>query len=154
MIEWLDSTVLYWHWIVIGLLLITFEMLVPVFVLLWLGIAALTVGFLLSVFPMGISAQLTLWVILSFLLVALWHRFVSPRISDRTLAGLSREAIVGQVGLVIFFNREDGRGKLKFPAPIVGNDEWEFICTGTLNHGDKVEVKDISGNSLIVKPLH
>ena len=51
-----------------------------------------------------------------------------------------------------FFNEDESRGMLKFPAPIVGNDDWEFIYDGVLNNGDKVKIIDISGNSLIVKP--
>ena len=65
----------------------------------------------------------------------------------------SREAMVGQVGMVTFYSQDQGRGKLKFPAPIVGNDEWEFIHSEALSNGDKVQVIDISGNSLLVKAM-
>ena len=146
-------TLLYWHWIVLGLLLITLELFAPLFVMLWLGIAAVVVGLVLSVTTIDFSTQLIIWAILSGIFLLLWHKLVSPRISDHTTAGLSREAIVGQVGMVSFFNQDEGRGKLKFPAPIVGNDEWEFIYDGSLSKGDKVKVVDISGNSLIIKPL-
>ena len=153
MIEWLDTHVLYWHWIVIGLLLITIELLVPVFVMLWLGVAATLVGLVLLVISFGFAGQLLLWVILSTLLLLLWHKYISPRMHDRTLAGLSREAIIGQVGMVVSFNPQLGRGMLKFPAPIIGNDEWTFIHTEPLANGDKVQVMDISGNSLLIKPF-
>ena len=151
MLEWFDNGVLYWHWIVFGLLLITLELFAPVFVMLWLGLAAVVVGLLDLIFPLGFNAQLVIWVILSAIFLFLWHKFISPKMPNQTLAGLSREAIIGQVGMVVFYSEAEGRGKLKFPAPIVGNDEWEFIYDGPLNNGDKVKVVDISGNSLIVK---
>ncbi len=151
MIEWLDNNVLYWHWIIFGILLITIELFAPVFVMLWLGAAGIIVGVLSLVIDLDFSTQLILWACLSTLFLFLWHKFISPKMTDRTLAGLSKEAIVGQIGMVVFFSRDQGRGKLKFPAPIVGNDEWEFIHNGPLANGDKVQVTDISGNSLIVK---
>lgn len=150
MIEWLDQHVLYWYWIIFGLVLITLELAAPVFVMLWLGIAALMVGIISTFLPLSFSVELLIWGALSVVFVLLWHKFVSPKITDQTLAGLSKEALVGQVGMVTFFN--DGRGKLKFPAPVVGSDEWEFIYDGALANGDKVKVVDILGNSLIVKP--
>ena len=150
MFEWLDNNVLYWHWIVFGLLLITIELFTPVFVMLWLGVAGILLGLLILLLPLSFSTQLILWAVLSTLLLLMWHRFISPRIATRTMAGLSREAIIGQVGMVTAYSNQEGRGKLKFPAPIVGNDEWEFIYSGTLQNGDKVTVTDISGNSLIV----
>ena len=152
MIEWLNSNILYWHWIVFGLTLVTLELFAPVFVMLWLGIAATIVGLIELLIPLGFSGQLIVWAVLSTVSLSLWHKYISPKMTNQTLAGLSREAIVGQVGMVIFYNQEQGRGKLKFSAPIVGNDEWEFIYNAPLNNGDKVQVQDISGNSLIIKP--
>ncbi len=153
MIEWLDNAIVYWHWIVLGLMLITLELFAPAFVMLWLGVAAIIIGLLLTTFSLDLSTQLVIWAALSSLFIALWHRFISPRMADRTLAGLSKEAIIGQTGMVTFFNQSEGRGQLRFSAPIVGNDEWAFIFDDKLNHGDRVKVIDISGNSLIVTPL-
>lgn len=156
MIEWLSNHVLYWHWIVFGLLLITLELFAPIFVTLWLGAAAIIVGLIGLLIPLSFSVQLVIWSVLSTLLLLLWHQFVSPKMTNQTLAGLSKEAIIGQVGMVTFFNQAEGRGKLKFPAPIVGNDEWEFIYNDdqgqTLANGDKIQVIDIAGNRLLIKP--
>lgn len=153
MADWTDASVAYWHWLVLGLVLIGVELLVPLFVLLWLGTAAIFVGALLALWPLPVVFQLVLWILLSVGFVACWHVFISPRMKTKTLAGLAREAILGQVGMVIFYSTEQGRGKLKFPAPVVGNDEWEFIFHEPLRNGDKVRVVDISGNSLLVKRL-
>jgi membrane protein implicated in regulation of membrane protease activity len=64
---------------------------------------------------------------------------------------MSREKMIGQVGTVIELNlSHEGRGKMRFPAPILGDDEWQFICVDTIEVGSRVIVKEFSGNSLIV----
>jgi membrane protein implicated in regulation of membrane protease activity len=76
---------------------------------------------------------------------------VSPRFKTKTLSGMSREKMIGQVGTVIELNlRHKGRGRLRFPAPILGDDEWQFICEDIVKVGCRVIVKEFSGNSLIV----
>lgn len=152
MIEWLNQHVAYWHWIVLGLLLAGLEIFLPSFVLIWFGAAALCVGLLTWLVPVGLTGQLVLWILLSLGFLVLWMKFVAPLMRDRTLAGLSREAIIGQTGIVVRYNSESGRGLLKFPAPILGSEDWEFICEGKLASGDRVSVVEVSGNSLIVKP--
>ncbi len=151
MVEYLSNNIFYWHWIIFGIALITIELFAPVFVMLWLGLAAIVVGILQLAIGISFSLQLALWVILSAIFLLLWHKFISPKMGNRTLAGLSREAITGQIGLVLNFNKAQSKGRLRFPAPIIGNDEWEFISEEALENGDKVEVTDISGNRLIVK---
>lgn len=151
MIAWLDHNLLYWHWVIFGIALVALELFTPTFVTLWLGVAAVIVGIVMIFIPLELSIELVIWITLSVLFLLLWHKFVSPRMANQTLAGLSKEAIIGQVGMVTFYNRDQGRGMLKFPAPILGNDDWEFIFDGVLENGDRVIVKDISGNSLIVR---
>ena len=43
------------------------------------------------------------------------------------------------------------RGKVRFPAPVLGSDEWLIISQDELVVGDRVSVKDLSGNALIVE---
>ena len=141
----------YWHWLVLGMGLMLLEMILPSFTALWFGSAALVVGVLLLVFPgLPFNAQVFIWTILSGILTALWFKYLKPLSKDKTLAGLSREAMIGQVGQVLSLPREHSRGMLRFPAPVLGSDEWQFICHDNLAIGDRVRVTDISGNSLIV----
>lgn len=152
MIEWLNAHIAYWHWIVLGLILAGMEIFLPSFFVLWFGAAAICVGLVIALVPIGLTAQLLLWIVLSVVFVVLWHKFVSPRMRDRTLAGMSREAIIGQSGIVVRHSAESGRGLLKFSAPILGSEDWDFICEGKLASGDRVIVTEVSGNSLIVRP--
>ena len=151
MLEWLNANIAYWHWIVFGLILSLGEILVMSFVLLWFGVSAIIVGILLSVFPVSITVQLFLWVTLSLFNVYGWFKWISPRIKTNSLSGMAKESMVGQIGTVIEYNSvQPGRGKLRFPAPILGDDEWQFICTDKIDVGNRVIVQEFSGNSLIV----
>jgi hypothetical protein len=143
--------ILYWHWVILGIGLMLLEIALPSFTALWIGAAAVIVGVLLYFLP-GLSAalQVVLWTVLSAALTWLWFRFLKPLSIDKTKAGLSREAIVGEVGQVITVPIADRRGVLRFPAPILGSDEWQFISQDKLSVGDRVRVTDLSGNSLIV----
>jgi membrane protein implicated in regulation of membrane protease activity len=143
---------LYWHWIVAGIILILLEIPLPSFTTLWLGAAAIVVGLLMLAFPeMNFTAQVLAWTVLSVILTWAWFRYLKPLSTDRTMAGLSREAIIGQVGQVIQVPNDDRRGVLRFPAPVLGEDEWQFITQDELRMGDRVRVTDLSGNSLIVQ---
>jgi membrane protein implicated in regulation of membrane protease activity len=142
----------YWHWIVFGVLLMLSEILLTSFFVLWFGVAAVLVGIVLLLFPeLTLSAQILIWTVLSSLLALAWFKYLKPLSIDRTKAGLSREMIVGEVGQVISVPNDERRGRMRFPAPVLGADEWQIISSESLAEGDRVRVKDVSGNSLIVE---
>lgn len=144
----------YWYWIVFGVLLMLSEMALASFFVLWFGVAAIIVGAVLFIFPeLALSAQILLWTLLSSLLALAWFKYLKPLSTDRTKAGLSREMIVGEVGQVISVPSEERRGRMRFPAPVLGADEWQIISTDALAEGDRVRVRDVSGNSLIVEKV-
>lgn len=141
----------YWHWIVFGIGLMLLEIILPSFTALWFGLGGIVVGVLLFLLPeMTLTLQVVLWTLFSSVLTWLWFRYLKPLSIDKTKAGLSREAILGEVGQVLSIPSEERRGTLRFPAPILGNDEWLFISEDELAIGDRVRVIDVSGNSLIV----
>ena len=149
--EWLNANVAYWHWIVLGLALAAFEIFAPSFFMIWLGASAIAVGLLTLFLPISFAFQMLIWGILSMACLIGWFKFVSPKMKDMTKSGMAREAMIGQVGTVLEYNTSSTRGMLRFPAPILGEDEWRFISQETLSSGDKVVVTDTSGNDLIVK---
>ena len=144
--------VVYWHWVVLGVLLMLSEIMLTTFFVLWFGIAAVLMGGVLFLVPgIDLTWQILLWTILSSILAFFWFKYLKPLSIDKTKAGLSREAIVGEVGQVISVPHDGKRGRLRFPAPILGTDEWLIISQDVLAEGDRVRVKDVSGNSLIVE---
>ena len=48
--EWLDGLT-YWHWWVLGIVLVILEIFSPAAFFLWLGISAGIIGFVLVAFP-------------------------------------------------------------------------------------------------------
>lgn len=147
----MNIEILYWHWIVFGIGLMLLEIVLPSFTALWFGAGAVVVGGALFLFPqMSMTTQVVLWTVLSSLMVWLWFHYLKPMAVDKTKAGLSRESIEGEVGQVLTVPIEGRRGKLRFPAPVLGSDEWLFISQDELAAGDRVRVTDVSGNSLIV----
>lgn len=153
MLEWLNTHIDYWHWLVLGLLLVTAEIFVSGFILFWFGVSALFMGALLLAVGMPITAQLLLWAGLSIALVFLWLKFIKPNWKDRTTSGMAMEALAGQVGSVIESNIGKPRGRMRFPAPILGEDEWQYMSTSEIAIGERVKVINISGNTLVVNPL-
>jgi membrane protein implicated in regulation of membrane protease activity len=145
---------LYWHWIVFGVALMLGEMFLASFFILWFGAAAVIIGGVVYVFP-EISAawQIFLWTLLSSALALAWFKYLKPLAIDKTKAGLSREAFLGEIGQVLSPPSGEKRGTLRFPAPLMGSDEWLCISQDTLASGDRVSVIDFSGNTLIVKKL-
>ncbi|MEJ2612902.1 MAG: NfeD family protein [Candidatus Thiodiazotropha sp.] len=142
----------YWHWVVFGVFLVLSEIVLTSFFILWFGVAAILLGGILFLIPdLTLSWQIFIWTILSSILAIVWFKYLKPLSIDRTKAGISREAIVGEIGQVISVPHDSKRGRLRFPAPILGADEWLIISSDQLAEGDRVRVKDVSGNSLIVE---
>ena len=148
----MTMTRLWYYWLILGLLLILSEMLVPSFTLLWFGLAALLTGLLLLLVPdLELSYQLLVWALSSIGFTVLWFKYFKPTMIDKTKAGISREAVTGETGIVIKAPRDEARGVVRFSMPLLGSDEWEFICSEPCKTGDRVEVIDVSGNTLVVK---
>ena len=146
----------FWHWIVFGIALVICEAFIGTFYVIWFGVAAIVVGLLLALFPgMNLAVQLLLWGALSTIAAFSWFKWLKPLSPDRTKAGLSREALLGEIGQVLSPPNGERRGKLRFPAPVLGSDEWLIIGQGDdpLQPGDRVNVVDLSGNTLIVKKI-
>ncbi len=143
----------YWHWLVFGMILIIAEVFIPSFTIFWFGLGGLMVGGLLWIAPsLGLTAQLLLWGVFSALLTAFWFLVMKPRMVDKTRAGMSREALLGETGQVIRAPDGERRGMVRFSKPLLGSDEWTFICDEPMHVGDRVQIRDVSGNTLVVAP--
>ena len=143
----------YWQWLVFGMLLIIAELFIPSFTIFWFGLGALAVGGILWIFPaLSLTVQLLIWAFFSALLTAFWFLVMKPRMTDKTRAGMSREALLGETGQVIREPEGDRRGLVRFSKPLLGSDEWTFICDEPVRLGDRVQIRDVSGNTLIVAP--
>ena len=149
----MDFQILYWHWLVLGVLLIVGEIFIPSFTILWFGLGAILVGLALMLGDFDFSLQLLLWTLSSITFTVIWFRLIKPRISDRTDTELVRRSSVGESGLVIKLPTDTTNGKLRFSTPILDQDEWEFTCVSEVVLGDRLYVEKIDGDHLVVTKL-
>ncbi len=149
-----DFQMLYWYWLVFGMLLILLELMVPSFTIFWFGLGALVVGVLMLVAP-GISLtwQIMIWLVASSAFVFFWFKVLKPRMTDRTTAGISREAVLGETAMVTRAPEGDRRGEMRFAVPMLGSDTWPFICVDEVVVGERVMVQDVAGNTMMVKKV-
>ena len=144
----------YLQWVVFGIALMLSEIFIGSFFIVWFGAAAVVVGLLVLPLPnMSGTAQAVIWAISSASFALAWFKLIKPLNIDKTKAGLSKEALLGEVGQVLQVPSGDKRGKVRFPAPVLGSDEWLIISHEAVSIGDRVSVVDLSGNALIVKKV-
>lgn len=144
----------YWHWLVFGMLLIVVEIFVPNFTIIWFGLGAVAVSGLMLLMPgISVAGQLFTWAVASCIMTFLWFKYIKPRMVDRTQAGIAREHLLGQTGQVVKAPIDGRNGKMRFSVPVLGSDEWAIFCSEPVAVGDRVVVKEISGNTLIVVPF-
>ncbi|OGA48610.1 MAG: hypothetical protein A3F74_22855 [Betaproteobacteria bacterium RIFCSPLOWO2_12_FULL_62_58] len=143
--EWL-----WWHWVVLGIVLMLLELAVPAFFLMWFGLGAVVIGLLMLVFPdLSMAYQVIAWTASSMLFVWLWFKVFKPNIF-KTRAGLSRGTFIGEVGLVTKDIRPYEKGQIRFQKPILGNEVWESIADEEIKAGERVKVLEVEGSLLKV----
>ena len=141
----------YWHWFALGVILSLSEIFIPSFTVLWFGLGAGAVALILFLFPsISLAMQIVLWLVFSIFFIVLWFKYLRQMMPDKSMSGMSREAITGESGRVITAPAEGKHGVVRFTTPVLGSDEWPFICEDDAAIGDKVYIRDISGNTLIV----
>lgn len=148
----MEFTILYWYWLVFGMVLIMAELFIPSFTIMWFGLGAIVVAICLWFSAdMSLSWQLFIWAVASSIFTLLWFKYLKPMMTDRTKAGIAHEAIMGVCGMVVRVPEGLERGIVRFSTPLLGSEEWPFICEQPVNSGERVYVKEISGNTLIVE---
>lgn len=140
-----------WQWLLIGIALCIFEVFIPSFTVLWFGLGAFVVALFAALFSPSLPIELAIWALSTGALAVAWFRFFKPRLLDKTNAGISREAAVGQIGTVIKPSAEHIRGVVRFSVPLLGQDEWPYICESQLALGDRCKVIDVLGNALLIE---
>ncbi|SFP75548.1 NfeD family protein [Hydrogenimonas thermophila] len=143
--EYFAENIFWWHWIVLGIVLIASEIILPSFIIIWFGIAAVIVGSIDYIFQTTFTNELFLWAIFSALLLGSWLKF------------FKRDEIVSRVGQsegeykntsgVITEDLNDGRFRAHFELPILGDRIWivESQNREKLSVGDKIKVSKVYG---------
>jgi len=90
----------FWHWLVLGLLLILVELALPSTYFLWMGLAALVVGVVFWLLPgMSFEVQVILFAVLSVSAIILGKRYIKrhPIESDRPMLNVRGAQNIGRI---------------------------------------------------------
>jgi len=131
----------YWHWWIIGLLLIVLEIFAPSAFFLWMGISAGIVGVVLFIAPdLGWEYQFMIFAIFSIVSIALWRRFAktSSEASDHPTLNRRGEQYVGRT-FTLLEPIVNGMGKIK-----VDDSTWK-ISGEDCEAGTRVKITGIDG---------
>ncbi len=150
MLEYLTTNLLWWHWVVFGLLLITTEMFLGTFLMLGLGVAAMLVGATDKLFSLSLEMELALWILLSLVSIVLWFKYLKDTTVD--YSGQSNYSLTTQ-GVVEETIEANGRGKVKFDTPVLGNTIWHATAKEEISAGSRIKIVEIKGQLIVVEAL-
>ncbi|NOZ90177.1 MAG: NfeD family protein [Epsilonproteobacteria bacterium] len=151
MLEFLATTLLWWHWIAFGLLLLIIEIFTGTFIMLGLGIAAAIVGVSDFILILSLNKELLLWVIVSIVTITILFKYFKDN-TPKDKSGQSDYAI-GTKGIVEEPIEANGRGKVKFNTPILGNTIWYATAKEDIPILTPVKVVDIKGQLIEVEKI-
>ena len=149
----MDIQLLYWHWLVLGMLLVVAEIFVPSFTVLWFGLGALLVGVVEMVVPMSMTIQVLVWTVSSVFFAVGWFKLIKPKMTAANQDSQAQQSAIGESGLVVKLPTESTLGTMRFSTPILDRDEWQFSCDVTVELGDRLHIQEISGQTLVVVRL-
>lgn len=151
MLAFLNEFVLWWHWIIVGILLLIAEMMVGTFFMLGLGVAAIVTGLIDMLFVTTFSIELLLWIVFSLLAIVAWFRWVKePRKTDSGQSNYRLDTL----GIVQEDIAPHSRGKVTFDTPVLGNTSWHATAKIDIAKGIRVKIVQINGQLIEVEPIH
>jgi len=151
MLEFLSTALLWWHWIIFGLLLLIIEIFTGTFIMLGLGIAATIVGISDFILILSLNKELIVWSISSILIIIILFKYFKKN-SKKDKSGQSDYAI-GTKGIVEEPIDAHGRGKVKFNTPILGNTIWYATAKEDIPLLSEVKVVNIKGQLIEVEKI-
>ena len=150
----MDIQMLYWHWLVLGLLLVVGEIFIPSFTILWFGLGALVVGLIELLIPMSLSVQILLWTLSSVVFTLVWFKIIKVKMAQGNRGEEARNDAIGASGLVTKLPTQSTQGRIRFSTPVMDSDEWEFSCDSVVELGDRLHIKEVSGYFLVGTKLN
>lgn len=138
------ENIFWWHWIVLGIILIIMEIVVPSFTIFWFGLGAVVTGLLLAVLPeLSLKWQLLVFSGSSIGFTVLWFRYFVPRKKTGTRQ-VDEQAAIGQTGIAATSALNPGElGRVAFSVPVLGEESWEYLAEEPIETGNKVRVMAI-----------
>jgi hypothetical protein len=135
------ESILWWHWIVLGIILVLMELVVPSFTIFWFGLGALLTGLLLALLPeISLKWQILVFSVSSVGITLLWFRFFVPRKKLKSLL-MDEEEAIGQTGIAASRAQVPGeKGRVAFSVPVLGEESWSYQADEPIETGNRVRV--------------
>lgn len=136
----------FWHWWILAVVLMILEVILPGFVLLWMGVSAAVVGLLVLVLPLSWEVQWLIFAVLSVASVIGGRYWIARNPASLPHPTLNRrgQAYVGRT-FTLDAPIDNGVGKLT-----VDDTTWK-IAGADLPAGTKVRVTGVAGTALTVE---
>lgn len=140
-----------WHWLVLGLAMVGFEIFVPGVLIMWFGVAGVVTGLILMIVPLDIALQMLLFGVLSVLCI-----FPIRQAAKRIYPDDAPEAThLNQLGASLVGRRAsiseavvNGSGAIHF-----GDTRWAVRAENDLPVGATVVIRAVNGSTFQVEPV-
>lgn len=138
----------HYTWLAIGLVLAVGEMAIPGVFLIWMAGAALFVGLLSWVVPIGIALQIILFALLSIVAVFLGRRYLrdNPIAAADSKMNMRGDRMIGET-VIVTHAIEGGSGRVR-----LGDSEWLARGADAVP-GTRLRVAGHDGTVLLVEPV-
>ena len=150
MLELIGSLIVWWHWVVVGLILLIVELNTGTFLFFGLGVAAMAVGVIDAVWEVPFLYQILLWAAGSVLAVFIWTKWYKS--SAASTAGQSNDGWDAE-GVVTTEITSSRRGKVMFDLPVLGDTVWDAAASETIPLGRRVRIGDVRGQIIQVEAV-
>jgi len=138
----------HYTWLAIGLVLAVGEMAIPGVFLIWMAGAALFVGLLSWVVPIGIALQIILFALLSIVAVFLGRRYLrdNPIAAADSKMNMRGDRMIGET-VIVTHAIEGGSGRVRL-------GDSECLARGAdAVPGTRLRVAGHDGTVLLVEPV-
>jgi len=138
------------RWMILGFALLVAEVVTGTTYILWPAVAALIVGLVVFVLPLGWSMQFLLFAILTGVLLFFGHKYLRPRVKGGEPSDLNdRARSMKGMRVKAVADFDTGRGRVH-----VGDTQWRAAMEkGDAKAGDELRVITVKGTTLTVEPI-
>ncbi|MEN9503456.1 MAG: hypothetical protein RI964_2741 [Pseudomonadota bacterium] len=136
------DTMEFWHWLILGMLLMALEILAPAMILMWFGFGAVVAGVVLWLFPsLSLGGQILIFAAVSLVSVFAWRqsRFReenvhsdTPELNNRLHSHIGKTFVLTEAII-------NGRGTIR-----VGDSAWR-VTGNDAPSGTQVRVTGVDG---------
>jgi inner membrane protein len=138
----------YWHWLLLGLVLLIAELATGSTYLLWPAVAAWIVGVAALVLPIGFAPQLTIFSIATIALTITGRTYIRGKWLTQGGDPHLNEPAARLIGAVAYAAGDfhEGAGRVK-----LADSEWRAESADPIAAGDAVTVLAVDGATLKVR---